>query len=194
MKRSTMAVLFCIIVSGSALADQVFVREDWKPDKKEATSVGVVLKPVELFVYGYPASPKFEAGKRWLIPFNQRGSVLTGGFLSYWEQPKELYLESWSLLKQKVGTTDLYARLIGYAPLDGGHWRLCSDQMSMTWSLAKRVSAGLAADWWLADNAKPTAGAGPIINFRIGQSMLTLRALYGARQPDALRVETFCPF
>lgn len=187
-------LLVSLLTLNLAQADLLVVREDAHRDGKPSYAVGVVTPKFEAWTFAQPGFPLWEFGRTEWFQLNRRSGVLAGGYVSYWQVTKQLYVEPWSMWKTTIGTTQLTAKVAAYAPLNGGSWWLYSDQTAVTWPVTKRTSLGVATDWWLIEGSKPAAGIGPVANFTVGTVGVSLRALHGKNEADSCRLEVTCPF
>lgn len=182
-----------------AQATTLTVREDARDGRKPSYTLGLA-DGSGLRAWGFganTAAPVWEVG--WVTPRSLRVAshltVLAGGYVSYWQGERSLYVEPWCLTKWQQGRWCASIKLSGYIPVTGQGWKLFSDNAEASYRLTPRWSVGLAAgDAWLVSGKKPRVGVGATTTFRTGTVSITVRALHGINEPDGVRFETSLPF
>lgn len=187
MKQLTIVGLTLALLITGVQAQSLTLRTDLKENKKASYTAGLIAPQGELWLYGATTYPIVEIGRLHFQPLGERASVLVGGYLSYWTVPHQTYLEPFTIWKGRLGKTNLYAKIAGYAPIGKGDWQTYGEA-SASWGIAKGLSVGPAADWWLTDGQKPTWGLGASATLKGQHSALTVRGLCRARSQE-LRIE-----
>lgn len=188
-----------VLIATSAQAQSVTLREDMRDGRKPSLTFGLAGSGgLRLWGLNANKAPTWELGMVTPQPIKITSnlSVTAGGFASYWQGEKRVYLEPWSYTRLQVGRWSVAAKLSAYLPwLGGGSWKLFSDRTECLYRVTPRWSLGLAAgDAWLVSGKKPRIGVGPTLTGRLGTVSVTGRLLYGVNEPNSLRVETTLPF
>ena len=176
MKTLTTLALAVTLLGIPAQADSLTLRSDLKEGRKPSYSLGAVATVGELWVFNPTAYPIVEAGRLHFQPLGKQANVLVGGYLSYWTVPHQTYVEPFSIWRMTTGNTRVYAKAAAYAPLGKGEWQTFGET-SVSWPLARGLSAGPAADWWLTERRKPTLGLGAAVTYKASHASFTVRGL-----------------
>lgn len=195
MKTAVVVGLLLFAVSANAQTT-AYTRFDGYRGSSPTYAIGVVRPELEFWAFTLPTFPDLEIGKLFSVPAGKNFTVLAGGYAVSWPNAKQYFALPWVYAQASEGSTKLTVQLASYLPVNGGPTIFFSDESSVTYSLSKKLDAGVAAAFWNQPGSRLPLRFGPVIKAQLSKNVgLSARALlFGGRAADSFRLELTTSF